>query len=165
MHKSPILSTYLFGLESSLVVDIGAEFTHVVPVYEGFIHWKGIMRAPIGGETITRELAKASLKNSPYKNTFSNQDKLTPAMNNWSVMVLMQIFRKWWDNWNISIALSLKAKMNPFHSMITQITLFMNSLIKIRLFSARNCSLPLKFISEKSKKMDSKAFTTWSVRV
>lgn len=33
MHKAPVLSTYLFGLESSLVVDIGAEFTHVVPVY------------------------------------------------------------------------------------------------------------------------------------
>lgn len=32
MHKAPVLSTYLFGLESSLVVDIGAEYTHVVPV-------------------------------------------------------------------------------------------------------------------------------------
>lgn len=54
MHKAPVLSTYLFGLESSLVVDIGADFTHVVPVYEGFIHWKGIMRANVGGESITK---------------------------------------------------------------------------------------------------------------
>jgi actin-related protein len=49
MHKAPVLSTYLFGLESSLVVDIGAEYTHVVPVVEGFIHNKGIIRASIGG--------------------------------------------------------------------------------------------------------------------
>ena len=49
MHKSPVLSTYLFGLESSLVVDIGAEYTHVVPVVEGFIHTKGIIRAKVGG--------------------------------------------------------------------------------------------------------------------
>ena len=49
MNKASVLSTYLFGLEISLVVDIGAELTHVVPVYEGFIHWKGIMRASVGG--------------------------------------------------------------------------------------------------------------------
>lgn len=87
MHKAPVLSTYLFGLESSLVVDIGAEFTHVVPVYEGFIHWKGIMRAPIGGEAITRELLKVSQQKGAYKNTFSNQALLTPAMNEWNMMV------------------------------------------------------------------------------
>lgn len=60
MHKSSVLSTYLFALESSLVVDIGAEYTHIVPVIEGFIHTKGIIRANIGGETITRELYKAA---------------------------------------------------------------------------------------------------------
>lgn len=54
MHKAPVLSTYLFGLESSLVVDIGAEYTHVVPVVEGFINSKGIIRANVGGESITR---------------------------------------------------------------------------------------------------------------
>jgi actin-related protein len=54
MHKAPVLSTYLFGLESSLVVDIGAEYTHVVPVVEGFINPKGIIRANVGGESITR---------------------------------------------------------------------------------------------------------------
>lgn len=89
MHKAPVLSTYLFGLESSLVVDIGAEFTHVVPVYEGFIHWKGIMRAPIGGESITRELLKSSLSKGPYTNTFSNQQNLTKGMNEWSMMVTL----------------------------------------------------------------------------
>lgn len=77
MHKAPVLSTYLFGLESSLVVDIGAEFTHVVPVYEGFIQWKGMIRAPVGGETITRELLKYSLKKGNLKNSFSNQSSLT----------------------------------------------------------------------------------------
>ena len=49
MHKAPVLSTYLFALESSLVVDVGAEFTHVVPVIEGFIHNKGIIRVSVGG--------------------------------------------------------------------------------------------------------------------
>ncbi len=86
MHKAPVLSTYLFGLESSLVVDIGAEYTHVVPVVEGFIHNKGIIRASIGGETITRELYKHSLVNGRYKNSFSNYDKLTDKMNEWGCM-------------------------------------------------------------------------------
>jgi actin-related protein len=81
MHKAPVLSTYLFGLESSLVVDIGAEFTHVVPVVEGFINSKGIIRANIGGETITRELLKHSLGQGKYKNNFTNQDRLTDKMN------------------------------------------------------------------------------------
>lgn len=89
-----MLSTYLFGLESSLVVDIGAEFTHVVPVYEGFIHWKGIMRANIGGESITRELVRCSLNNGKYRNTFTNQDQLTANMNYWSMMVRFALRRK-----------------------------------------------------------------------
>ena len=45
------------------------------------------MRANIGGETITRELVKHSLMNGKYKNTFSNQERLTEGMNNWSMMV------------------------------------------------------------------------------
>jgi actin-related protein len=81
MHKAPVLSTYLFGLESSLVVDIGAEYTHVVPVVEGFIHNKGIIRASVGGETITRELYRHSLAHGKYRNAYSNQDKLTDRMN------------------------------------------------------------------------------------
>jgi actin-related protein len=32
MHKAPVLSTYLFAKESAMIVDVGAEFTHVVPV-------------------------------------------------------------------------------------------------------------------------------------
>ena len=59
----------------------------MVPVYEGFIHWKGIMRAPIGGESITRELLKFSLEKGTYTNTFSNQQNLTKGMNDWSMMV------------------------------------------------------------------------------
>lgn len=77
MHKAPVLSTYLFALESSLVVDIGAEYTHIVPVIEGFINNKGIIRASIGGETITRELYKASLAQGKYANGFSNHSLLT----------------------------------------------------------------------------------------
>lgn len=63
------------------MVDIGAEYTHVVPVVEGFIHNKGIIRANIGGETITRELYRHSLLHGQYKNGFSNQALLTPRMN------------------------------------------------------------------------------------
>lgn len=94
MHKAPVLSTYLFGLESSLVVDIGAEFTHVVPVVEGFINSKGIIRANVGGETITRELLKQSLAQGKYKNHFINQERLTDKMNEWGYMVRTGLFRK-----------------------------------------------------------------------
>lgn len=52
------------------------------------------MRAPIGGETITRELVRQSLANGPYRNTFGNQDRLTQGMNNWSYMVRELLFRK-----------------------------------------------------------------------
>ena len=87
MHKSPVLSTYLFGLESSLVVDIGAEFTHVVPVVEGFINTKGILRANLGGETITRELYRIAMQNEKdFKNNFTNQIRLTDKMNEWGRM-------------------------------------------------------------------------------
>ncbi len=55
------------------MVDIGAEFTHVVPVVEGFINSKGIIRANVGGESITRELLKHSLTQGKYRNYFSNQ--------------------------------------------------------------------------------------------
>jgi actin-related protein len=72
------------------VVDIGAEYTHVVPVVEGFIHNKGIIRANIGGETITRELYRHSLVNGHYKNGFSNQDRLTDKMKEWGCMELMR---------------------------------------------------------------------------
>lgn len=96
MHKAPVLSTYLFALESSLVVDVGAEYTHVVPVIEGFIHNKGIVRAAVGGETLTRELYKKSLQtNSSFRNAFKNQDLLTKKMNEWGCMVNINvIFRK-----------------------------------------------------------------------
>lgn len=62
MHKAPVLSTYLFAKESAMIVDVGAEYTHVVPVIEGYICSKAIMRADIGGETLTRELNKISAK-------------------------------------------------------------------------------------------------------
>jgi actin-related protein len=87
MHKAPVLSTYLFALESSLVVDIGAEYTHIVPVIEGFINTKGIIRASIGGETITRELYKHSLTQGKYRNNFMNQELLTDKTNEWGAMV------------------------------------------------------------------------------
>lgn len=90
MHKAPVLSTYLFGLESSLVVDIGAEYTHVVPVVEGFIHNKGIIRASVGGETITRELYRHSLTHGRYRNAYSNQDRLTDRMNEWGALEIMR---------------------------------------------------------------------------
>lgn len=94
MHKAPVLSTYLFGLESSLVVDIGAEYTHVVPVVEGFINSKGIIRANVGGESITKDLLKYSLTQGSYKNNYVNQSTLTEQMNNWGRMVPFCLSRK-----------------------------------------------------------------------
>jgi actin-related protein len=36
LHKSALLTSYLYSKENSFVIDIGANFTHITPVFEGF---------------------------------------------------------------------------------------------------------------------------------
>ena len=40
-----------------MVIDSGAHFTTATPVHEGYSLHKGILRFPIGGETITKDLS------------------------------------------------------------------------------------------------------------
>lgn len=66
-----------------MIVDVGAEYTHVVPVIEGYICSKAIMRADIGGETLTRELNKISAKKEAISSRYTNKALLTPNMDTW----------------------------------------------------------------------------------
>jgi actin-related protein 2 len=86
MHKAPVLSTYLFAKESAMIVDVGAEYTHVVPVVEGYICSKAIMRADIGGETLTRELLRIASKKEFIRSRYDNRNRLTPSMDLWGRM-------------------------------------------------------------------------------
>jgi hypothetical protein len=38
MHKSPILSSYIFAKENVLILDSGADGTIAAPIQEGFIN-------------------------------------------------------------------------------------------------------------------------------
>ena len=86
MHKAPVLSTYLVAKESAMIVDVGAEYTHVVPVVEGYICSKAIMRADIGGETLTRELLRIASKKEFIRSRYDNRNRLTPSMDLWGRM-------------------------------------------------------------------------------
>lgn len=66
-----------------MIVDVGAEYTHVVPVIEGYICSKAIMRADIGGETLTRELNKITAKKEMVHSRYTNRANITPKMENW----------------------------------------------------------------------------------
>jgi actin-related protein len=90
MHKAPVLSTYLFAKESAMIVDIGAEYTHVVPVIDGYICSKAIMRADIGGETLTRELYRIASKKQNIRSRYENRDRLTLGMDMWGRLEIIR---------------------------------------------------------------------------
>ena len=37
LHKSALLTSYLYSKENSFIVDIGANYTHITPIFEGFV--------------------------------------------------------------------------------------------------------------------------------
>lgn len=60
-----------------------------MPVVEGFINNKGIIRANVGGESISRELLRYVRGQGPYLNAYHNQKQLTASMNEWGAMVFI----------------------------------------------------------------------------
>ncbi|OMJ73536.1 hypothetical protein SteCoe_27760 [Stentor coeruleus] len=56
--KSAVLSSFASGRSTSLVLDSGGSITSAVPVHDGYVLQKSIVRFPIGGEYITDLLLK-----------------------------------------------------------------------------------------------------------
>ncbi|PVU97396.1 hypothetical protein BB561_000598 [Smittium simulii] len=61
LSKSAVLSAFGTGKSTALVVDSGSQVTSVVPVYDGYVLQKGIVKQNIAGDYIS-ELIEASLK-------------------------------------------------------------------------------------------------------
>eukprot|EP00049_Salpingoeca_infusionum_P023826 m.14038 g.14038 ORF g.14038 m.14038 type:complete len:485 (-) comp6119_c0_seq1:231-1685(-) len=62
LGKSPVLSSFANGRGTSLVVDSGAEFTTVVPVYDGRVLMQGVRRNRLAGNYVTDQFTHV-LKN------------------------------------------------------------------------------------------------------
>ncbi|EGR34034.1 hypothetical protein IMG5_026550 [Ichthyophthirius multifiliis] len=86
IHKAPVLSSYIFAKETMLLVDSGAYNTYVVPIIEGYVNQKGVIRSDIAGEYLTKQLRsiwEKKVQSSKSYNRFLNYDKLTNSMKNW----------------------------------------------------------------------------------
>ena len=55
-NKSPVLSSYIFAKENMLLLESGANFTYCVPIVEGEIKDKALLKLNEGGETLTKKL-------------------------------------------------------------------------------------------------------------
>lgn len=53
IHKGPVLSSYIFAKDTMLLVDSGADGTYVIPIQDGYINTKALMRTEVGGEYLT----------------------------------------------------------------------------------------------------------------
>jgi actin-related protein len=53
-QKAPVLASYMCAKDNVVIVDIGGKYTSVVPVVEGFISQRGLVRANFGGENLTQ---------------------------------------------------------------------------------------------------------------
>uniref|UniRef100_A0A915J5I8 Actin n=1 Tax=Romanomermis culicivorax TaxID=13658 RepID=A0A915J5I8_ROMCU len=53
--KTAVLATFANNRPSGLVVDSGATHTTAVPVYDGYVLTKGIVKTPLGGDAMTNQ--------------------------------------------------------------------------------------------------------------
>ncbi|OMH82749.1 Actin-like protein 6A, partial [Zancudomyces culisetae] len=56
LAKDAVLSTFGVGKSTALVIDSGAEFTSVVPVYDGYALKKGVVKQSIGGNFVSEQI-------------------------------------------------------------------------------------------------------------
>ncbi|KAG0245645.1 actin family [Mortierella sp. GBAus27b] len=54
--KDAVMTAFASGRPHALVVDSGGDMTSVVPVYDGYVLRKGIMRQPLGGELLSDQI-------------------------------------------------------------------------------------------------------------
>ncbi|XP_018410390.1 PREDICTED: actin-like protein 6A [Nanorana parkeri] len=55
LSKSVVLSTFASGRNTGLILDSGSKYTAAIPVQDGNIIYKGIVKSPIAGDFITTE--------------------------------------------------------------------------------------------------------------
>jgi len=53
--KNAVLSCFAHGRSTSLIVDSGATHTSAVPVHDGFVLQKGVIRSPLAGDLLTTQ--------------------------------------------------------------------------------------------------------------
>lgn len=53
--KDAVLTAFASGRSTALVINSGASFTSVVPVYDGFVLYKGVKRSEYAGNTLTKQ--------------------------------------------------------------------------------------------------------------
>lgn len=56
--KNAVLSCYAHGRSTSLIVDSGATHTSAVPVHDGFVLQKGVVRSPLAGDLLTAQCSQ-----------------------------------------------------------------------------------------------------------
>ncbi|KAG0165440.1 Actin-like 6A [Apophysomyces sp. BC1034] len=56
LAKDAVMTAFSVGRATALVLDSGGSLTSAVPVYDGYVLKKGILRQPIGGDMISRQI-------------------------------------------------------------------------------------------------------------
>ncbi|EGR30179.1 hypothetical protein IMG5_138980 [Ichthyophthirius multifiliis] len=70
VSKNAALSSFSAGRSTSVVVDLGAYCSMAVPVHDGYIHQKNILKFDIGGEQVTEKILQ--LENFPQQKLSCN---------------------------------------------------------------------------------------------
>lgn len=66
--------------ENVLVVDSGAYSTSIVPIIDGNVIEKAVIKGDFGGEHLNEKLLEIWSKNHPNLNRYVNTDKLFPLV-------------------------------------------------------------------------------------
>ena len=80
--KDSVLAAFSCGRSTAVVLDSGATSTRITPVHDGYALQRSLLKAQIGGNTITEKLLEWLTKSQnvevnprySFKRTFSNKD-------------------------------------------------------------------------------------------
>ena len=75
----------MFARDNLLVIDSGANYTYCVPVQDGSINTKAIIKSEIGGETLTKTLLNNYKSQFPI--AFPSQPQVKKSVRDWGQLV------------------------------------------------------------------------------
>lgn len=58
-QKAPVLASYLFGANNTVVIDSGASHSTVVPVQDGYVNQKALIKSHVAGDYLTHKMLDA----------------------------------------------------------------------------------------------------------